>query len=116
MNYLVAMFRVIKDALLIEGDRSPPESRTEDAARNAENPDGNSCATEARTRAKIKSLVDKPKEAKRQKLEIKNHFDDCGDDIKGLAMDDSQCDLRGLGCILRRRRLRYRARRKGILC
>ena len=37
-------------------------------------------------RAKMKALVDTPKEARRQNFEIESHCDDCGDDIKGLGM------------------------------
>ena len=40
-------------------------------------------------RAKMKALVDKPKEARRQKFDNESHDDDCGDDIKGLGMSDS---------------------------
>ncbi|CAK0873248.1 unnamed protein product, partial [Prorocentrum cordatum] len=86
LQYMVAMLREINDALVIEGNRSPPESRTKEAMIVDIHQEGSSNPTEARMRAKMKALVDKPKEAKRKKFEIENHFDDCGDSITGLGM------------------------------
>ena len=39
-------------------------------------------------RAKMRTLTDKSKEVKRRKFEIEDHFDDCGDDMKGLGLVD----------------------------
>ena len=35
-------------------------------------------------RAKMKSLVGKPKETKRKKSDIESHYDDCGNSVEGL--------------------------------
>ncbi|CAK0833353.1 unnamed protein product, partial [Prorocentrum cordatum] len=86
LQYMVAMFREINEALAIEGDRSPPESRTKTAAIAGIRQEESSCPTEARMRATMKAQVDRPKEALRKMFGMENHFDVYGDSIKGLGM------------------------------
>eukprot|EP00959_Pyramimonas_sp_CCMP1952_P276710 5784175-Pyramimonas_sp.AAC.1 len=87
MHYLVAMFEEVNDALRTEGNRSPPESSNNNEVKiTGILKNQSSYPTEARMRGKMKSLVDKPKEAKKRKFEIENHFGDCGDSINGLSM------------------------------
>eukprot|EP00959_Pyramimonas_sp_CCMP1952_P384264 8053043-Pyramimonas_sp.AAC.1 len=83
---MVAMFRGISDALAIQCRRSPPESRTRRAMIADVRQGGSSCSAEARARARMQAPVDKPRGAWRDKFDIENYFDDCGDFIAGLGM------------------------------